>query len=81
MSRLVLFFLRALVVLRVKRLFRRSSAAMVEQENAALRDELRLLRRATKRRHLSRWRREVRELPVQRSRARPTLAASPVRCA
>jgi hypothetical protein len=41
-------FLRALVVL-LKRRFGRSSAAMLEQENAALRDELRLLRRATKR--------------------------------
>jgi hypothetical protein len=49
MSRVVLFFLRALVVLRLKRLFGRSSVAMLEHENAALRRELRLLRRATKR--------------------------------
>jgi hypothetical protein len=45
----MLFILRDLVVLRVKRLFGRSSAAMLEQENAALRDELRQLRQAAKR--------------------------------
>jgi hypothetical protein len=49
MSRVVLFLLRDLLVLRLKRLFGRSSVAMLEQENAALRDELRLLRRAAKR--------------------------------
>jgi hypothetical protein len=41
--------MRDLLVLRLKRLFGRTSAAMLEQENAALRDELRLLRRAAKR--------------------------------
>ena len=49
MSRVVLFLLRDLLVLRLKRLFGRSSSAMLEEENAALRDELRMLRRAAKR--------------------------------
>ena len=48
MSRVVLFLLRDLLVLRLKRLFGRSSVAALEAENAVLRDELRLLRRATK---------------------------------
>jgi hypothetical protein len=49
MSRVVLSVLRDLVVLRLKRMFGRSSVEALKAENEVLREELRLLQRAPER--------------------------------